>query len=235
MTDRAAETSPDSTTPSAEAKAPPNDGDIEYPPFRTVLIILLGVFICSFLVALDRTIIGTAIPTITNEFNSLGDVGWYASAYLLCMCGFQLLFGRIYTFFNTKIVYLVSIIIFEVGSALCGAAPTSSAFIIGRAIAGVGAAGIFSGAIPIFLYILPLEKRPMWTGMFGMVMSQSRLPKLKLTARSGFWRCLDCCALVGGCFHRQGQLALVLLHQPSAGRCLLRHRHLYSPPAADEE
>lgn len=130
---------------------------------------MFGIFICAFLVALDRTIIGTAIPTITNEFNSLGDVGWYASAYLLCMCGFQLLFGRIYTFFNVKVVFLVNIAIFEIGSAICGAAPSSNVFIFGRAIAGVGAAGIFSGAIPIFMYLMPLEKRPMWQGIFGMV------------------------------------------------------------------
>lgn len=143
--------------------------DVEYPPMRTVLVVMFGLFISAFLVALDRTIIGTAIPRITDDFHSLGDVGWYASAYLLCMCGCQLLVGRIYTFFDLKIVFQTSIVIFEIGSAICGAAPSSKVFIFGRAIAGVGSAGIFSGAIPIFVYILPLEKRPAWTGIFGMV------------------------------------------------------------------
>lgn len=159
---------PDSPLTSSD-HTPKSQDEIEYPPFRTVLVVLLGVFICGFLMALDRTIVGTATPTITNEFNSLGDVGWYASAYLLTMCGLQLFFGRVYTFYNVKYVYLTSIFIFEVGSAICGAAPSSSVFIFGRAISGVGAAGIMSGAIPIFMYVLPLEKRPMWTGMFGMV------------------------------------------------------------------
>lgn len=88
-----------------------------------------------------------AIPEITNEFNSLPDVGWYGSAYLLTCSAFQLLCGKLYTFYAVKVVLLSSIVLFEVGSAICGAAPTSTAFIIGRAIAGVSAAGIFAGSV----------------------------------------------------------------------------------------
>lgn len=87
-----------------------------------------------------------AIPKITDEFQSLSDVGWYGSAYLLASCSFQLLFGKIYTFYSVKIVLLASVLLFELGSAVCGAAPNSVAFIIGRVIAGVGAAGIFCGS-----------------------------------------------------------------------------------------
>jgi len=97
---------------------------------------------------------GQAIPQITDDFNSLTDVGWYGSAYLLTFCAFQLLFGKLYTFFPVKAVFLTSILIFEVASALCGAAPNSIAFIVGRAIAGVGAAGIMSGTVSLLL-ILP--------------------------------------------------------------------------------
>lgn len=160
---------PTSVTPSSANEQPAHQEEIEYPPFRKVIVIISGLFISAFLVALDRTIIGTAIPKITDDFQSLGDVGWYASAYLLTMCGFQLLMGRIYTFFNIKYTFLANIVLFEIGSAICGAAPTSTVFIVGRAIAGIGSAGIFSGAIPIFVYILPLEKRPAYTGLFGMV------------------------------------------------------------------
>jgi len=88
-----------------------------------------------------------AIPRITDEFDSLPDVGWYGSAYLLPCCAFQLLFGKIYTYYAVKAVFLTSILLFEVGSALCGAAPSSTAFIIGRAISGMGAAGIFAGSV----------------------------------------------------------------------------------------
>ena len=117
----------------------------------------------------DRTIIATAIPRITDDFHSLGDVGWYGSAYMLTGCSFQLLTGRIYTFYNPKTVFLSSIAIFEIGSAICGAAPNSVAFIVGRAIAGSGSSGIFSGVLIVIMGIVPLHKRPMFQGFFGAI------------------------------------------------------------------
>lgn len=76
--------------------------------------------------------------------------------------------GRIYQLYSTKWVFLLSIVIFEAGSALCGAAPNSIAFIIGRAIAGLASAGIFSGGMMIILPLVPLRKRPVFTSIFGM-------------------------------------------------------------------
>ncbi len=55
-----------------------------------------------FLVALDRTIIATAVPRISDEFKSLGDIGWYGSAYMLTTACAQLLYGRIYKFYDMK-------------------------------------------------------------------------------------------------------------------------------------
>ncbi|MCJ1396211.1 hypothetical protein MMC18_009100 [Xylographa bjoerkii] len=140
-----------------------------YPPTREVLIIMGGLFLVLFLVALDRLIIGVAIPRITDQFDSLGDVGWYGSAYLVTTCAFMLLMGKIYTFTNPKWVYLCSLVVFEIGSALCGAAPNSTALIIGRAIAGLGNAGLFQGAVVITVYIVPLHKRPQYMGFMGSV------------------------------------------------------------------
>jgi MFS family permease len=80
-----------------------------------------------------------------------------------------LLYGRFFTFYSPKWVFISAIIFFEVGSAVCGAAPTSSGFIVGRAIAGVGSAGIMCGVIVIIVHCLPLHKRPMYTGFMGAV------------------------------------------------------------------
>ncbi|KPI45690.1 putative HC-toxin efflux carrier TOXA [Cyphellophora attinorum] len=149
------------TTPDGE------EDDIEYPTGLKFAVITLALCLAVFLVALDNTIIATAIPKITDRFNALGDIGWYGSAYLLTTCALQLFFGRLYTFYSIKTVYIVSIVIFEIGSALCGAAPNSPALIVGRAIAGVGSAGIFSGSLVIIAYTVPLEKRPIYTGIVG--------------------------------------------------------------------
>lgn len=140
-----------------------------YPATSKVLVIIGGLLLVLFLVALDRLIIGVAIPSITDQFDSLGDVGWYGSAYLLTSCAFMLLMGKIYTFVNPKWVYLGSLVVFEVGSAVCGAAPNSTAFIVGRAIAGLGNAGLFQGAVVIIVYIVPLHKRPQYMGIMGSV------------------------------------------------------------------
>ena len=94
-------------------------------------------------------------------------MGWYGSAYLLTGSTFQLLFGRLFTYHSPKWVFLVAIIIFEIGSAICGAAPNSIAFIVGRAVAGLGSAGIYAGIVIIIVYTVPLRQRPIFTGALG--------------------------------------------------------------------
>ncbi|KAK7019548.1 DHA14-like major facilitator [Favolaschia claudopus] len=145
----------------------PRQEEENYPRGAKLAILTIALGLSCFLVALDNTIISTAIPKITDAFNSLQDVGWYGSAYLLTTAGTQLLFGKLYTHFSIKWVYVVSIALFEIGTLLCGAAPSSSIFILGRAVAGVGNAGIFSGALVIIANSVPLAKRPLYTGMIG--------------------------------------------------------------------
>lgn len=94
-------------------------------------------------------IITTAIPQITNDFNSVTAIGWYGSAFLLTSCAFQLLYGKIYSFYSIKATFLAAVLLFEVGSAVCGAAPCSAVFIAGRAIAGLGSAGVVSGVVSL--------------------------------------------------------------------------------------
>ncbi|QIW97144.1 hypothetical protein AMS68_002662 [Peltaster fructicola] len=141
--------------------------EVDYPKAMKLTLITIALCLSVFVMALDNTIIATAIPRITDEFQAINDVGWYGSAYLLCTCAFQLMYGKLFSFFSIKYVYLGAIVIFEAGSALCGAAPNSTAFIIGRALAGVGAGGVFSGAILIIANTVPLAKRPAYTGLIG--------------------------------------------------------------------
>ncbi|KAF3399802.1 Efflux pump roqT [Penicillium rolfsii] len=140
---------------------------LEYPTAFRLLLITIALCLCVFCVALDNTIIATAIPKITDQFNSLDDVGWYGSAYLLTTCSVTLMFGKLYTFYSIKWIYLIALSIFEVGSLLCAVTPNSIGLICGRAIAGLGAAGLFSGSILIITQSVPLEKRPIYTGLVG--------------------------------------------------------------------
>ncbi|KAH7066029.1 major facilitator superfamily domain-containing protein, partial [Paraphoma chrysanthemicola] len=103
-------------------------------------LVIISMYLAFFLIALDRMIIATAVPAITNTFNSISDIGWYGSAYMLTCAIFNPLFGSIYRFYPIKWVFMASVVLFEAASALCGAAPTSEALIVGRALAGIGAA-----------------------------------------------------------------------------------------------
>ncbi|QGA13971.1 hypothetical protein EYB26_001623 [Talaromyces marneffei] len=138
-------------------------------PMWKLAVLLPLLLICMFLVALDKNIVSTAIPQITDEFHSAGDIGWYGSGYLLTSCGFQLLFGKVYTYFDIRTVFLASLFLFEAASAICGAAPNSTVFIVGRALAGVGAAGVFAGTIICIVYLFPLHRRPKAQGIFGAI------------------------------------------------------------------
>lgn len=141
------------------------EADQSYPTGFKLTIIILALELAVLCVALDNTIIATAIPKITDNFHSLDDIGWYGSSYLLTLSAFQLFFGRLYHRFSVKWVFLSCLFIFELGSLICGVAPGSTALIVGRAVAGVGAAGIFSGALIIIAFSTPLEKRAMYTAL----------------------------------------------------------------------
>lgn len=77
------------------------------------------------------------------------------------------MFGKLYTFYPIKWIYLVALFIFEIGSLVCATTPSSVGLIIGRAIAGLGAAGLVTGSILIISKSVPLSKRPMYTSLVG--------------------------------------------------------------------
>lgn len=74
----------------------------EYPPLSKVIIIILALYLAVFLVALDQTIIGVAIPKITDQFKSISDIAWYGSAYFLTSTALQPSYGRIYKIFSVS-------------------------------------------------------------------------------------------------------------------------------------
>ncbi|PHH88186.1 hypothetical protein CDD83_7860 [Cordyceps sp. RAO-2017] len=117
--------------------------------WRTVLTVL-SLAIGTLLVAIDTTIISVAVPRIATDFAAFHHVGY------------------MYRFFDAKCIYLSSVVVFEVGSVLCAAAPVSPVFILGRALQGIGAAGLYQGALSVIALTVALDKRPM---VIGIVLS----------------------------------------------------------------
>ncbi|KAF2667948.1 DNA repair protein RAD50 [Microthyrium microscopicum] len=137
-----------------------------------LILLAFGLCVTTFLIGLDQMIIATAIPKITTQFQSLDDVGWYGSSYLLTTTALQPTFGKVYTYFNIKFTFIIALAIFEVGSIICAAATGSKMLIVGRAIAGSGAAGLFSGGMTMVGFAVPLRRRPLYiaalSSMFGV-------------------------------------------------------------------
>ena len=162
-----------------------DEADDAYPHgIRLVLLAgasIMGVFLISldqvsaFFVLLashgliiSQTIVGTAIPQITAEFDGLKDVSWYSAAYFMTFGGLEASWGKAFKYFDIKWTFIVSLTIFEIGSLICGVSPTSAVLIIGRAIAGVGAAGISVGGTSIIAFSVPPKQRPVLMGLIGL-------------------------------------------------------------------
>ncbi|KAJ4294951.1 hypothetical protein N0V88_005191 [Collariella sp. IMI 366227] len=144
------------------------ENESKYPGSAAMAVVMVAISLAMFLVSLDRTIVSTAVPVITDEFRSFDDIGWYASAYQLTGCAMQLPLGRFYRFYPPRWVYMTLVLIFMVGSAIGAGAMNSTTIIVGRAVQGLGLGGVLSGSIILVTENAPLRKRPI---LFGVLMA----------------------------------------------------------------
>ncbi|KAG9589828.1 MFS general substrate transporter, partial [Aureobasidium melanogenum] len=124
-----------------------------------LITVISGLILAIFLVSLDSAIVATAIPYVTAEFKSAGDTAWYGSAYTLATCALQPIAGKLYAKFSIKTMFLIFMALFEIGSLVCATAPNAVGLIVGRAIAGAGAAGCTTGAFSIVAVSVRLPRR----------------------------------------------------------------------------
>ncbi|KAF9873684.1 major facilitator superfamily transporter [Colletotrichum karsti] len=138
------------------------DDEQSYPPMVPRILMVASLGLSLLIAALDATMVATIVPTLADDFHSVKDVGC-----LLVTGATQPTFGKLYATFSSKAVFLISLLLLEGGSLICALARTSGSFIAGRAIAGLGSAGCISGALIITAAVVPLQQRPMFTGILG--------------------------------------------------------------------
>ncbi|KAH0548215.1 hypothetical protein GP486_008069 [Trichoglossum hirsutum] len=153
-------------------KSQPHGDKAEEPP-RTVkgftwALVVLAILSSTFLFALDNTVVADVQPTIVERFGDIGKLPWLSVAFLLGTASTILVWGRIYGQMNAKWLYVGTVFLFEAGSAICGAANTMDALIFGRAIAGVGGAGMYVGVMTLLSVTTTMHERPMYIGMTGL-------------------------------------------------------------------
>lgn len=107
--------------------------------------VCVGLYLTAFLYGLDSTISATVQGPILVSLGELNLLPWVGTGFLLGSVASISLFGSLYTKMEVKWLYLGSIVAFEVGSVICGAAPNMSTMAVGRVIAGVGGSGIYLG------------------------------------------------------------------------------------------
>ncbi|KAJ3193974.1 hypothetical protein HK101_003727 [Irineochytrium annulatum] len=152
-------------------KLDPNDPEFVLVPLAPVQfgLVFLGLALAILLGALDQTIVSTALRNIVLDFGGQDLIPWIGSAYLLSATSFSPLYGKFSDVFGRRSVFLFAIIIFEIGSAICGASTSMEMLIVGRGVAGIGGGGIFSLVLIIISDIVSIQNRGKYQGIVGAV------------------------------------------------------------------
>src|SRR5438270_5987286 len=127
------------------------------------------------LAALDRPIVSTALPTIVGDLGGLAHLSWVVTAYLLASTVSGPLYGKFGDLYGRKVVLQAAIVIFLVGSALCGLSQNMAELIAFRALQGLGAGGLIVTAIAVIGDVIPPRDRGRYQGIFGGVFGVSTI------------------------------------------------------------
>jgi EmrB/QacA subfamily drug resistance transporter len=140
---------------------------------RQILTILSGLVLGMFLAALDQTIVSTAIKTIGNDLNDLSAQAWVTTAFLITSTIATPLFGKLSDIYGRKRLFMLSIVIFVAGSALCGLAQSMYELAAFRALQGIGAGGIMPLALAVIGDIIPPRERARYQGYMMAVFASA--------------------------------------------------------------
>ncbi|KAJ7062898.1 MFS general substrate transporter [Mycena amicta] len=143
------------------------EDDEQHLPQNNLLLVFIALMMTAFLAALDQTIVATALPTIVAELGGGKDYSWVGSSYLIAAAALSPAYGKLSDIFGRKKVLYPSIVIFLVGSALCGAAKSMTWLIVARAVQGIGGGGIQQMVQVVIGDIISLEDRGTYGSFVG--------------------------------------------------------------------
>src|SRR5215216_1073321 len=132
-----------------------------------------GLMLVMLLASLDQTIVSTALPTIVRELGGLAHISWVVTAYLLAVTVVTPLYGKLGDLYGRKVVLQAALVIFLIGSALCGLARGMNELIAFRAIQGLGGGGLMVSAQAAIGDVVSPRERGRWVGLFGAVFGVS--------------------------------------------------------------
>lgn len=136
---------------------------------RTIFVSIGALLLGLLLAALDQTIVSTALPTIASDLGGLDHLSWVVTAYLLASTAATPLWGKLGDQYGRKKLFQTAIVIFLVGSALCGISQSMAELIIFRALQGLGGGGLIVLSMAIVGDIVSPRERGKYQGLFGAV------------------------------------------------------------------
>ncbi|MFD1179008.1 MDR family MFS transporter [Paenibacillus puldeungensis] len=138
-------------------------------------VILIGLMLAILMSAMDNTIVTTAMGTIVSDLGGMEQFVWVTSAYMVAVMAGTPIFGKLSDMYGRKRFFIFGIIMFMLGSALCGIANSIVQLSIYRAIQGIGGGALMPIAFTIIYDIFPLEQRGKMTGLLGAVFGTSSI------------------------------------------------------------
>ncbi len=136
---------------------------------RKLAAVFAGLILVTLMAALDATIVATALPTIAGDLGGLNHISWVATAYLLAETVAVPLYGKMGDLFGRRIVLQVGLVIFLIGSALCGLSTSFFELVAFRAVQGLGGGGLMVSAQAAIGDVVAPRDRGRYQGIFGAV------------------------------------------------------------------
>jgi EmrB/QacA subfamily drug resistance transporter len=136
---------------------------------RQLLIIYVALMLAMLLASLDQTIVSTALPTIVSDLGGLSHLSWVVTAYILASTATTQVWGKLGDQYGRKFLFLGAIVIFLVGSVLCGQSRNMGELIAFRALQGIGGGGLMVLTQAIIGDVVPPRERGKYQGAFGAV------------------------------------------------------------------
>ncbi|KAG9008917.1 hypothetical protein FRB93_005967 [Tulasnella sp. JGI-2019a] len=157
------------TTSASGAETPPTKPPLNDLSRAQLILILAALWSAIFLGALDTTIVATLLASIGSHFDRANQASYLGSAYLLSVCCFTPLYGRLSDIIGRKGAMLLGLSLFGGGTLLCGLAPSMGTLIAARAIAGMGGGGIMTVSSVTVTDLIPLKQRGLYQGMANIL------------------------------------------------------------------
>jgi EmrB/QacA subfamily drug resistance transporter len=135
----------------------------------SVLVVFAGLMLVLLMAALDQTIVSTALPTIVGDLGGLSHISWVVTAYLLAQTAVTPVYGKLGDLYGRKVMLQIALVIFLVGSALCGASQNLTELIVFRGLQGLGGGGLMVGTMAAIGDVVSPRERGRYQGVFGAV------------------------------------------------------------------